>query len=93
MSKIFILIIVVIALYRSFNALPCKESRVEECVVSEKAKFRDPQALVEPQMVNDISVSNVDVSQPPNLQPMRRPEGISWTRIAGGWIDIEQLSP
>ena len=93
MSKIFILIIVVIALYRSFNALPCKESRVEECVVSEKAKFRDPQAFVEPQMVNDISVSNVDVSQPPNLQPMRRPEGISWTRIAGGWIDIEQLSP
>jgi hypothetical protein len=93
MFKIFILIIVIIALYRNFNALPCEKSRVEECVFREKAKLTDPQVFVEPQMVNDISVSTVDVSRTPNLQPMRRPEGISWTRIKGGWIDIEQLSP
>ena len=86
-------VLIIIALYRNTNVAPCKSSTGEECLASQReVPIQQPQVFTEPQMENEMSLSAVDKSRPFNPQIMR-PSSITYMKIKGGWIDIEQLFP
>ena len=92
MFKIFISILITIALFQKSNVSPCNTSTLKDCVSRSGAAPTLNEVFPPPQIEHAISFSVVDGSLPYNPTVIR-PSSITYMKIKGGLIDVEQLFP
>ena len=91
MLKIFMPILIIFLPFRNFNVAHSKKLTVRERVAAHGAVPTPPRVMTKQQIEREISFSEIDGNRPFHAQIMS-PSSISYTKIKGGWIDIEQLT-
>ena len=89
MFKIFTPILIIMAVFRNSSPESWETSGVKASVASETV-VQAPLWTTAVSSLEQMSISGLAESGSPASQPAL-PSSVAWTRIKGGWIDIEQL--